>query len=84
MNDKSVGAAFALWALCILGVFGAHRFYMGRWGTGLLWLCTFGVFGIGQLIDLFLINGWINERSYDDLLRAAVARVYGQPQGRAR
>ena len=42
--------------LCIfLGYLGAHRFYLGRWGTGLIWLFTGGLFGIGYLIDIVLI-----------------------------
>ncbi len=42
--------------LCFfLGVFGAHRFYAGRIGTGLLWLFTFGLLTFGMLFDLILI-----------------------------
>jgi len=42
--------------LCFfLGVFGAHRFYAGRVGTGFLWLFTLGFLGIGMLFDLILI-----------------------------
>ena len=42
--------------LCLfLGVFGAHRFYLGRIGLGILYLLTFGLFGIGYLVDLILI-----------------------------
>jgi hypothetical protein len=42
--------------LCIfLGGIGAHRFYVGKIGTGLLWLFTFGLLGIGVIVDLILI-----------------------------
>lgn len=72
---KSAGWAFAFWCLCLVGFFGIHRFYMGKWGTGLLWFFTLGLLGIGQLIDLLLINGIVrrtNERAYrrGDLLLA--------------
>ena len=51
----SRGTAYLLWALCLVGVSGIHRFYLGRKGTGILWLCTWGLFGIGNIIDLFII-----------------------------
>jgi TM2 domain-containing membrane protein YozV len=45
--------------LCLfVGVLGVHRFYVGKIGTGLLWLFTGGLFGIGWLVDLiFIITG---------------------------
>ena len=45
--------------LCLfIGVLGVHRFYVGKIGTGLLWLFTGGLFGIGWLVDLiFIITG---------------------------
>ncbi|MDR1705054.1 MAG: NINE protein [Clostridiales bacterium] len=42
--------------LCIfLGAFGVHRFYAGKVGTGLLWLFTGSLLGIGWLVDVILL-----------------------------
>jgi len=49
-NSKTIG--YLLW---IVGFTGAHRFYFGKPVTGTLWLFTLGLFGIGWLVDLFLI-----------------------------
>jgi TM2 domain-containing membrane protein YozV len=50
------------WVLqTFLGVFGIHRFYMGKWLTGLLWLLTGGLFLIGYVVDYCTLNGQIDE-----------------------
>ena len=53
---KNKGTAYILWCLGFVGLCGIHRLYMGKIGTGLLWLFTFGLLGWGQLIDIFLIS----------------------------
>ena len=53
-SDKSRGVALAL--AIVLGVVGAHRFYTGKIGTGILQLCTFGGLGMWTLYDVILIG----------------------------
>lgn len=55
---KSKTTAYLLWFF--LGAFGFHRFYLGKIGTGILFLLTFGFLGIGWLIDLFTLGGQVD------------------------
>lgn len=52
-SDKSRGIATALAAL--LGPFGAHRFYVGKTGTGVLMAATIGGAGLWWLYDLIVV-----------------------------
>lgn len=45
---------YLLW---IFGFLGSHRFYYGRPVSGTIYFCTFGLFFIGWIVDLFLIPG---------------------------
>lgn len=58
--------AYLLWFLCLLGVCGAHRFYVGEIGWGVVYLVTFGFCGVGQFIDLFTIPGMVRRRNLVD------------------
>lgn len=57
------GTAFLLWLACLFGLCGIHRFYLNRPGTGILYLLTFGLFGVGQLVDLFRIPGIVRDEN---------------------
>jgi TM2 domain-containing membrane protein YozV len=47
--------------LTFLGLFGVHRMYMGKWLTGILYLLTVGLFGLGYLYDYWTLNGQVNQ-----------------------
>lgn len=87
-ESRSALLAYLLWFF--LGFFGAHRFYLGRWGTGLVQLVLFGIgsalafiligylplalLGLWWLIDALLIPGMIS--SDNAVLRWRLMRGY--------
>ncbi|MBP0723670.1 TM2 domain-containing protein [Bacillus sp. RG28] len=56
-KQKSTGTTWLLWVFT--AGFGGHRFYLGKTGTAVGMLLTFGGLGIWSFIDLFLLNGMI-------------------------
>ena len=56
-KQKSTGTTWLLWVFT--AGFGGHRFYLGKTGTAVAMLLTFGGLGIWSFIDLFLLNGMI-------------------------
>ena len=58
-GDKNYNVSWIL--LTFLGIFGAHRFYLGKWLTGLLWFFTGGLFLLGYLYDYLTLNEQIDE-----------------------
>jgi TM2 domain-containing membrane protein YozV len=73
---KSTTITYLLWLLGGFGVLGLHRFYLGRWVTGLLWLFTGGAFMIGAIIDLFLIPELVR---VENLSRTLIQQAGGHP-----
>ena len=68
--DKEAGQRFysgpidynVAWILLtFLGLFGVHRMYMGKWLTGLLYLVSGGLFGIGYIYDYWTLNDQLSE-----------------------
>ena len=56
---KSKSTAYLLWFF--LGGFGAHKFYLGKTGTGILYFFTGGLFFIGWFIDLFTLGNQVDQ-----------------------
>lgn len=65
----SIDYSVAWLLLTFLGIFGIHRFYLGKWGTGLIYLLTVGLFGVGILYDFLTLNAQISERNLEDSQR---------------
>lgn len=60
MKDKKIA-----YLLCIFtGIFGLHRFYLGKFGSGLVYLLTFGFATIGVWIDLFNLSRMVDEYNH--------------------
>lgn len=78
---KSTAVTYLLWVVSGLGVLGLHRFYLGRWVTGLIWFFTGGLFLVGALIDLVVIPGMVR---VENLSRQLLVQARAEPMPAAR
>lgn len=53
---KSLKIAYILWFVGIFGCMGLHRIYLKKYNSAILWLLSFGLGGVGSLLDLFLLE----------------------------
>ena len=58
-GEKNYNVSWIL--LTFLGIFGAHRLYLGKWVTAILWFFTGGLFLLGYLYDYWTLNDQIDE-----------------------
>ena len=70
--------AWLLNGLPFLGLFGVHRFYLGKWVSGIVWLLTAGLFGFGWVWDLFTLNEQVDERNRAALGQPREPRLEGE------
>lgn len=54
-----VNYSVAWMLLTFLGLLGLHRMYMGKWITGIIYLCSAGLLGLGYLYDFWTLNDQI-------------------------
>ena len=64
----STGIAYLLWLISGCGVLGFHRFYLGKIPSGLLWMFTGGLFGVGAFFDFFTLAGQVREANIRNAL----------------
>jgi hypothetical protein len=80
------GIAYGLWFGWLFGFAGLHRLYLGKYGTGFLWLFTWGLFGIGQIYDLITLRRQVEEANLleeaREMRRARARRPEPTPQQR--
>ena len=74
----SVGMAYLLWLLSGCGIFGFHRFYLGKIPSGILWMITGGLCGIGLIYDFFTLPRQVREANIrrviqEDMIRKSVS-----------
>lgn len=62
--DEGSHSTFVGYVLWLVGFTGSHRFYFGRPISGTLYFFTFGLLGIGWLIDVFLIPSMDREADF--------------------
>jgi TM2 domain-containing membrane protein YozV len=64
-SERSIAISYVLLAVSLMGICGLHRFYLGRPWSGLLWLVTGGLCGVGSVIDLVLIPRMVVDANDD-------------------
>jgi hypothetical protein len=74
------GIAYGLWAGWLFGFAGLHRLYLGKYGTGFLWLFTWGMLGIGQLYDLITLRRQVEDANLLEEARAMRASRMRDPE----
>lgn len=77
----NVGVAYLLWLVSGFGALGFHRFYLGKFGTGLLWLFTGGLMGLGCVYDAVTLPRQVQEANIGARVRAEMNYRLGQGYG---
>ncbi len=76
----STVVAYLLWVFSGFGALGFHRFYLGKFGTGILYFFTGGLAGLGSLYDLFTLPMQVREANMRLRYRDALTRQLSGPR----
>jgi len=71
MQQREVWVTYLLWFF--FGIIGVHKFYLNKFGMGILYILTGGIFLIGWLIDLFTIPSQVRHYN-EELARLGAGR----------
>ena len=55
--------------LTFLGLLGVHRMYLGKWVTGIIYLFTLGLCGLGFIYDFWTLNNQVSMKNYPEANR---------------
>ena len=69
MKEKELWVAYALWFFC--GLWGIHKFYLGKIGMGIIYILTCGFFFIGWFIDLFTLPSQVERYNLREQVTAS-------------
>lgn len=91
-SQQRLMLSYLFWLMGFFGVAGLHRLYNRKIASGIIWLLTLGLFGVGQILDIFFVPGMAEEHQLKqlkskygegiyDLLNepAAIAQTLKQP-----
>jgi hypothetical protein len=75
---RNLALSYVLWALGLVGVCGVHRFYNRKPLSGTLWVLTFGLCFVGQLVDLWLMPELVDQANRPLVLSGSTLSVERQ------
>jgi len=70
-----VWIAYLLWWFSGCGALGFHRFYLGKIGTGFLWMFSGGLIGIGSIYDLITIPSQVRDANINQAIMDGTLRI---------
>ncbi|MDR2746481.1 MAG: NINE protein [Treponema sp.] len=79
----SIGIAYLLWFLSGFGILGFHRFYLGKFYTGFLWMFTFGLGTVGAIHDFLTLPVQVQTANIHAMLSGSRPRA-GRPKRQSR